>query len=91
MFCKAARAALVVVLKQIVVWGKEPFHVKKASCDGPDFKITTPDGAAEKSLHLVPVTFVAPKDSGRVEATIYIETSLGPVTPVCAYADVAHH
>jgi hypothetical protein len=75
-------------IKQIVVRGEEPFHVKKASCDGPGFEIAMPDGAVEKSLHLVPVTFVAPQGSGRVETTIYIETSLGEVTPVRAYADV---
>ncbi len=75
-------------IKQIVVRGEEPFHVKKATCDGSSFEITVPDGAAEKSLHLVPVTFVAPQGSGRVETTIYIETSLGAVTPVRAYANV---
>ncbi len=76
-------------IKQIVVRGEEPFHVKKATCDGSGFEITAPDGAAEKPLHLVPVTFVAPQGPGRVETTIYIETSLGAVTPVRAYADVA--
>jgi hypothetical protein len=77
--------------KQIVVRGEEPFRLSKATCEGPGFEITTPDGVAEKSLHIVPVTFVAPKDSGRVEATIYIETSLGAVRPVRAYADVTNH
>ena len=76
-------------IKQIVVRGEEPFQVKKATCDGSGFEITVPDAAAEKSLHLVPVTFVAPQGAGRVETTIYIETSLGAVTPVRAYADVA--
>ena len=75
-------------IKQIVVRGEEPFHVKKATCDGSGFEITVPDGAAEKSLHMVPVAFVAPQRSGRVETTIYIETSLGAVTPVRAYANV---
>ncbi|MGO9114738.1 MAG: DUF1573 domain-containing protein [Thermoguttaceae bacterium] len=75
-------------IKQIVVRSKEPFRVTEATCDGLGFEIAAPDGAVEKSLHVVPVTFVAPKDSGRVEATIHIETSLGAVTPVRAYADV---
>jgi hypothetical protein len=77
--------------KQIVVWGKEPFRVTKATCEGTGFGITAPDGTAEKSLYIVPVTFVAPKESGRVEATIYIETSLGAVAPIPAYAKVAAH
>ena len=78
-------------IKQIVVRGKEPFRVTETTCESPGFEITSPDGAAEKSLHIVPVTFVAPKGSGRVEATIHIETSLGATTPVRAYADVAGH
>ena len=75
-------------IKQIVVRAKEPFRVTEATCQGLGFEVTMPDGAAEKSLHLVPVTFVAPQQSGRVETTIYIETSHGAVTPVRAYADV---
>ena len=75
-------------IKQMVVRGEKPFHVNKATCGGSGFEIAVPDGAAEKSLHLVPVTFVAPQRSGRVETTIYIDTSLGAVAPVRAYADV---
>jgi hypothetical protein len=78
-------------IKQILVRSKEPFRVTEATCQGSGFEITTPDGTVEKSLHLVPVTFVAPQESGRVEATIHIETSLGAVTPVRAYADVTGH
>jgi hypothetical protein len=40
---------------------------------------------------MVPVTFVASKESGRVEATIHIETSLGAVLPIIAYANVVAH
>ncbi len=78
-------------IKQIVVRGEEPFRVNKATCAAPGFEIATPDGSAEKSLHVLPVTFVAPKGSGPVEATIYIETNHGAVTPIRAYADVAGH
>jgi hypothetical protein len=38
---------------------------------------------------MVPVTFVASKESGQVKATIHIETSLGAVTPIPVYANVA--
>jgi hypothetical protein len=78
-------------IKQIVVWGKEPFRVTEATCEGLGFAITAPDRAVEKSMHVVPVTFVAPKDSGRMEATIHIETSLGAVAPIPAYVNVASH
>ena len=77
--------------KQIVVRGKELFRVTGATCEGTDFKVTAPDATAEKSFHLLPVTFVAPKELGRVEATIHIETSLGAVTPIPVYANVVVH
>ena len=77
--------------KEIVVRGKEPFRVTEVTCEGTGFKITAPDGTVEKSLHLVPVTFVAPMESGRVETTIHIETSRGAVMPIPAYANVAAH
>ena len=68
--------------RPIVIRSREPFRVTKVTCDGPGFSVAAPDGATEKSLHLLPVSFVAPKDSGRVEATISIQTSRGAVTPV---------
>jgi len=77
--------------KQIVVRGTEPFRVTDVTCEGTGFKVTAPDATTDNSLHMVPVTFVAAKESGRVEATIHIETSLGAVTPITAYANVAAH
>jgi hypothetical protein len=79
------------ITKQIVVRGTEPFRVTGAMCEGTAFNVTAPDATAEKLLHMVAVTFVASKESGRVEATIHIETSLGTVTPITAYANVAAH
>ena len=78
-------------IRQIVVRGKEPFQVTAVTCRAPGFEIAAPDGNVKKSLHFVPVTFVASMESGRVEATIHIETSLGAVAPIPAYADVATH
>jgi hypothetical protein len=77
--------------KQIVVRGKELFRVTGATCEVTGFKVAAPDATTEKSLHLVPVTFVVSKESGRVEATIHIETSLGAVTPIPVYANVVAH
>jgi hypothetical protein len=77
--------------RQIVVCGKEPFRVTEVTCEGTGFMVTAPDATTEKSLHLVPVTFVAPKESGRVDTTIHIKTSLGAVPPIPAQANVAAH
>ena len=77
--------------RQIVVQGKELFRVTGATCEGTGFKVTVPDATTERSLHMVPVTFVASKESGPVQATIHIETSLGAVTPIPVYANVAAH
>jgi len=77
--------------KQIVVRGTEPFRVTEITCEGTGFKVTAPDATTDNSLYMVPVTFVASKESGRVEATIHIETSLGAVPPIIAYANVVAH
>jgi hypothetical protein len=77
--------------RQIVVRGKEPFRVTEVTCEGRGLKLTAPNTTTEKSLYLIPVTFVAPRESGRVEATIHIETSLGAIAPIPAYATVAAH
>jgi hypothetical protein len=77
--------------KQIVVRGTEPFRVTDITCEGTGFKVTAPDATTDNSLYMVPVTFVASKESGRVEATIHIETSLGAVPPIIAYANVVAH
>ena len=74
--------------KQIVVRGREPFRITNTDCKARGFGIAATDASAEKPLHIVPVTFVAPKDAGRVEATIRIETSLGTVTPVRVFGNV---
>jgi len=75
--------------RQIVVRGKEPFRVTEVTCEGTGSMVTAPYATTEKSSCLVPVTFVAPKKSGRVEATIHIETSLGSVPPILVQANVA--
>ncbi len=77
--------------KQIIVRGREPFHITGTVCKAPGFQVSAPDADAEKPLHVVPVTFVAPTDPGRMEATIQIETSLGTVTPIRAFGEVAGH
>jgi hypothetical protein len=76
---------------QIVVRGREPFRVTEVTCKGSSFKITVPDATTDKSVHLVPATFVAPEASGPMESMIHIETSLGAVSPIAAYVNVAAH
>ncbi len=77
------------VTKQLVVTGKKPFRILSITCDDKSF---TFGGGAEKTpktLHLIPVSFVAGKSSGKVSRTIKIETDLGESTPeLSAYAVV---
>jgi len=77
--------------KQLVVRGRKPFRVTKVTCEGPGFTVAAPDAAVEKPLHLVPVTFVAPREPGQVKGTVRVETSLGPVSAVSVTAIVARH
>jgi len=60
-------------------------------CKAGGFENAAPDADAEKSLHVVPVAFIAPPEAGRVDAVIHIETSLGTVEPVRVFGDVAGH
>jgi hypothetical protein len=65
------------VTKQLVVQGKKPFKITGIFCDDESFQFTKDD--AEKTLHMVPVTFTAKegKKSGKVSKSIRIETDLG--------------
>ncbi len=58
------------VTKQLVLCGKEPFRVTEATCDRPGFTIATQDGASDKRVHLVSVTFEAGKAEGKTEGSI---------------------
>jgi hypothetical protein len=78
------------VTKQLVIKGKKPFRVLGISCADKSFQFDTSKEAAAKELHLIPVTFTAGADVGKVVKTIKIETDQGQMTPeLAAYAVVA--
>ena len=77
------------VTKQLVVKGKKPFRILSITCDDKSFTFGKVADKTPKTLHLVPVSFVAGKTSGKVNRTIKIETDLGESTPeLAAYAVV---
>ncbi len=78
------------VTKPLVVKGKKPFRILGISCDDGSFQFDTSKEGTPKELHLVPVTFTAGADAGKVVKTIKIKTDQGEMTPeLAAYAVVA--
>lgn len=76
------------VTKQLVVQGKKPFKIVSITCDDESFKFTKDDKVSP--VHLIPVTFIAGKDLGKVVKAIRIETDLGNEKPeLSAYAVVS--
>lgn len=78
------------VTKQLVVKAKKPFRILSIQCDDKSFQFDTKDEEQAKLVHLIPVTFLAGKDAGKVLKTIRIETDLGDTQPeLSAYAVVS--
>ena len=78
------------VTKQLVVKGKTPFRILSISCDDKSFRFDTSKETTAKELHLIPVTFLAGAEPGKVLKTIKIKTDQGQTTPeLPAYAVVA--
>ncbi len=75
------------VTKQLVVQAKRPFRVTKVECSDPSFAFQAADGTVPKPVHLVPVTFTAGADPGKITRQIVITTDLGPQS-VSAFAQV---
>jgi hypothetical protein len=77
------------VTKKLVVRGKTPFRIISIHCDDAHFRFNAVPDDIARSVHLVPVTFVAGKKSGKVTQTIRIATDLGvPESELAAYAVV---
>ncbi|MGA2257823.1 MAG: DUF1573 domain-containing protein [Thermoguttaceae bacterium] len=64
------------VTKPLVVRADKPFRIKSITSDKAEFVIPNPPGDA-KLVHVVPVTFVAGAEVGKVVKTIHIETDIG--------------
>jgi len=78
------------VTKQLVVRSKKPFRILDITCDDESFEFGVPMDDTPKLVHLVPVTFLAGKGTGKVNRTIRIQTDLGEMVPELeAYAVVA--
>jgi len=77
------------VTKRLVVRGKKPFTIVSIDCDGCSFEFDTSDKTA-KTVHLIPVTFVAGPNAGKIVRKIQIRTDLGEKVPeLAAYAVVS--
>jgi hypothetical protein len=75
------------ITRQIVVKGKSPFRIASVSCPNHAFQFKADD--AEKSLHVVSVTFRGAK-LGKVQEKIQIRTEDGKqiAASLVAYANV---
>jgi hypothetical protein len=69
------------VTKQLVVKGKTPFTILDVTCDDKSFQFDTSSETAPKTVHLIPVTFVAGSDPGSVAKTIKIKTDASETVP----------
>ena len=74
------------VTKPLVVRADKPFRIKAITSDKASFEIPEQPGDA-KSVHVVPVTFVAGAEVGKIVKTIRIETDIGG-TQATSYAVV---
>lgn len=78
------------VTKSLVIRGTKPFRILSITADGEGLEFDTRGADVPKTLHVIPVTFVAGDRPGRVSKTIKIETDSGHKSPsLSAYADVA--
>ncbi len=64
------------VRKPLVVRADRPFRIKSITADKASFEIPAPPSEA-KSVQVVPVTFIAGAELGKVVKTIDIETDIG--------------
>jgi hypothetical protein len=78
------------VTRQVVVRGKTPFRILSVQCEANRFNLETSCDSVPKPVHLIPVTFVAGEETGKVLDTIRIETDLANAAPrLSAYALVS--
>ncbi|NQU24786.1 MAG: hypothetical protein HQ567_26180 [Candidatus Nealsonbacteria bacterium] len=68
--------------KQLVVRGKTPFRVTSITSDCNCLQFGASTGETPKPLHLIPVTFTARDQPGRVAANIRIQTDQGDTASI---------
>lgn len=77
------------VTMPLVVKGKKPFSIVSITSDGEGLAFDRSKDEGAKLVHVIPVTFVAGNESGKVTRTIRIETDQADSAPVLsAYAVV---
>jgi len=74
------------VTKQLFVRGKRPFRITGVECPDDRFDFIVPENA--KTTHLVPVTFTAGSEPGKISQKIQIETDLGASASCVASATI---
>ena len=79
------------IKKKLVIRGKKPFRIKAIEADGGAFSFDTSKDKEAKKTHVIPITFLAGKDSGKITHKISIETDLGDTkSDLSAFAVVAN-
>jgi hypothetical protein len=74
------------VTKQLVVTGKKPFRILSITCDNKGFEFDTSKLNEARQVHVVPVTFAAGSEPGKISEQIRIETDLGSTTSLSSSA-----
>ncbi len=78
------------VTMPLVIKGKRAFRILSITCESGSFQFDTSAAKEAKQIHVVPVTFTAGSEPGKISKAIRIETDLGEKTPkLSAYAVVA--
>ncbi len=80
------------VTRQLVVQSSRPFRILSVETDADCFEIDAPLAGEAKKLHVIPVTFMAGVEPGRVSHQLRIETDQGETASpeFSAYAVVAN-
>jgi len=66
------------VTKQLVVRGRSPLRILSATTDCEGVQLVVRKDAPARPVQLIPVTFGAGEEPGKVTGTIRVETDLGP-------------
>ncbi len=86
LFLGVVKPGEVVRSKKLVVRGTKPFRVTGIECPGDCFQFQIPEDA--KTLHVIPLTFTAGKEPGKLSATIQVQTDLGTSAQCAASATI---
>jgi hypothetical protein len=86
LFMGIVRPGEVVTNKKLVVRGTRPFRITSVDCSSDAFDFSVPQEA--KTLHLIPITFTAGANPGKVSLKIEVKTDLGATASCVASATI---